>query len=150
MASTIKSPKDFYSGLMFVAFGLAAVLIGRDYPMGTAVRMGPGYFPTILGALLMIIGAVLAARSFARAGESLGGVALKSMFLVLGAVAFFAGLVNVIGLAAAVAGVVLISFMANAKVKPLELIGLTVALIALAVGVFVYGLSLPFKVWPGG
>ncbi len=42
MASAIRNPKDLYSGLLFMAFGLAAVIMGRDYPMGTAVRMGPG------------------------------------------------------------------------------------------------------------
>lgn len=149
MASALKSPKDFYSGLMFVAFGLAAVVIGRDYPMGTAVRMGSGYFPTILGGLLMLLGGIIAARGMLRAGESLGGIAVKAMLLVLGAVAFFAGVVNIIGLAASVAGVAIISSLANPKFRPLEVTILVIVLIALAVGVFAYGLSLPFKVWPG-
>lgn len=149
MASAIRGPKDFYSGLMFAAFGLAAVVIGRDYPMGTSVRMGPGYFPTILGALLMLLGGILVVRGWIRSGEPLGGVALRAMALVLGAIAFFAGLVNVIGLAAAVAGVAVISSLANPSVRPLELATLVVILIALAVGVFAYGLSLPFKIWPG-
>lgn len=149
MASALKSPKDFYSGLMFVAFGLAAVVIGRDYPMGTAVRMGSGYFPTILGGLLILLGGIITTRGMLRAGESLGGIALKAMVLVLGAVAFFAGVVNFIGLAASVAGVAIISSLANPKFRPTELTILVVVLIALAVGVFAYGLSLPFKVWPG-
>lgn len=148
MASTIRNPKDFYSGLMFAAFGLAAVVLGRDYPMGTALRMGSGYFPTVLGWLLMIMGGILVIRALIRPGEPIVGANLKSMLLILGAVAVFAGLVNVIGLICAVAAVVIISSLANDKVRWLEVTLLTVILIALGYVVFVKLLGLPFKVWP--
>ena len=52
--SLIRHPKDFYSGLIFIGFGLAAIIIGSNYAMGTAARMGPGYFPRILGILLQL------------------------------------------------------------------------------------------------
>jgi Tripartite tricarboxylate transporter TctB family len=148
MATTIKNPKDFYSGLLFATFGLAAIVIGRDYPMGTAVRMGPGYFPTILGGLLLMMGSIVALRSFAGRGTTLGGIALKALVLVLGAVSFFAGAIESLGLAVCVVAVVLISSLANDKFRPLELVALLVAMLGLAVGLFAYGLSLPFKVWP--
>lgn len=130
-----------------MAFGLAAVIIGRDYPMGTAVRMGPGYFPTILGWILIVMGAILVFRGVVTHGESIGGVAIKAMVLVLGAISFFAGAVDWLGLVVSVAAVVLISSLAN-RFKPVELAGLLLAMLALSVGLFGYGLSLPFKIWP--
>ena len=60
----IKNGKDFWAGLMFVGFGAAFVIIARDYPMGQALRMGPAYFPTVLGGLLVILGMATFVRSF--------------------------------------------------------------------------------------
>ena len=56
MSVRIRSPRDLFAGALFVSFGLCAVLVGRDYPMGTALRMGAGYFPFVLGALLLLLG----------------------------------------------------------------------------------------------
>lgn len=60
----IKNGKDFWAGLMFIGFGLAFVLIARNYPMGSAVRMGPAYFPTVLGGMLSVLGAMVLFRAF--------------------------------------------------------------------------------------
>ena len=60
----IKNGKDFWAGLMFVGAGLSFVLVSQNYPMGSAVRMGPAYFPTMLGGLLAILGAVVFIRAF--------------------------------------------------------------------------------------
>ena len=72
MPSFIRDPKDFWSGVIFVIFGLAAVIIGRDYSMGTAGRMGPAYFPTILGGLLVLIGSIGVVRSMFKSGGAIG------------------------------------------------------------------------------
>jgi hypothetical protein len=47
MALSIRHPKDFWTGVIYIAFGLAAIIIGRDYEMGTATKMGPAYFPIV-------------------------------------------------------------------------------------------------------
>jgi Tripartite tricarboxylate transporter TctB family len=60
----IKNGKDFWAGLMFAGAGLSFVLVSQNYPMGSAVRMGPAYFPTMLGGLLAILGAVVFIRAF--------------------------------------------------------------------------------------
>jgi len=60
----IKNGKDFWAGLMFVGSGVSFMLVSQNYPMGSAVRMGPAYFPTMLGGLLAILGAVIFARGF--------------------------------------------------------------------------------------
>jgi uncharacterized membrane protein (UPF0136 family) len=60
----IRNQKDFWAGLMFLAFGLGFAIVARNYQMGTAVRMGPAYFPTVLGGLMAVLGAIILARSF--------------------------------------------------------------------------------------
>jgi hypothetical protein len=60
----ITNGKDFWSGLMFIGFGLAFMFISRNYPMGSALRMGPAYFPTVLGGLMAVLGALVLIRSF--------------------------------------------------------------------------------------
>ena len=59
----IRHPKDFVAGLIFLAFGIAAIALSSGYPLGTAARMGPGYFPRILGILLVVLGAALTLRA---------------------------------------------------------------------------------------
>ena len=60
----IKNGKDFWAGTMFIGFGLVFILVALDYPMGSAVSMGPAYFPTVLGGLLAFVGAIVLFRSF--------------------------------------------------------------------------------------
>ena len=85
----ITHPKDFYAGLLFFLFGSAALLIAFQYPLGSAARMGPGYFPRVLGGIMMTLGAILAVRSFALKGDPIAPFAWKAIGLVLGGVAVF-------------------------------------------------------------
>ena len=66
----VRSPKDFVAGLMFIAVGIAAIVIASNYTLGTAARMGPGYFPRILGILMIVLGAILALRSLQAQGRA--------------------------------------------------------------------------------
>ena len=67
----IRAPKDFWSGLMFCGFAVAAILAARGYSLGTAGKMGPGYFPLLLGGVLGVLGLILVGRSLALDGEPL-------------------------------------------------------------------------------
>lgn len=60
----VTNGKDFWAGLMFIAFGLGFMVVARDYSMGSAVRMGPAYFPMVLGGMLAVLGAVIFLRAF--------------------------------------------------------------------------------------
>src|SRR2546425_13181410 len=60
----ITNGKDFWAGAMFIAFGLAFMIVAQNYAMGNAVRMGPAYFPTVLGGILAVLGAVVLLRAF--------------------------------------------------------------------------------------
>ena len=141
--------KDFFAGLLFIAFGALAVAIGRGYPLGSAARMGPGYFPVLVGSLLLLVGIVVAARGLSVKAEGVGRLAIKPLVLVLGAVLLFAATIEKLGLAVAILGVVVVGYLANTRRRPLELIVLALVLTAASVLIFYYGLKLPFKVWPG-
>lgn len=144
MQSRISSPKDFWTGLIYIAFGAAAAWIGSGYNMGTAGRMGPGYFPKVLAALLIILGVVSVVRSFISKGEPISDVAFKPLILLLLACALFGFLINRAGLIVALAALVLVSAAASKEFKfdKLALLGL-VALIAFCSMVFVKGLGIP-------
>jgi hypothetical protein len=133
---------------MFIGFGAAAVVIGRDYPMGSAMRMGPGYFPTILGALLALLGAAVLVRSLAGSPAPAPSFSLKALGLILASVAAFALTVERLGIIAAVVLVVLISSLASERFRWHEVLLLAGIMVAIAIGLFTKGLGLPFRLAP--
>jgi hypothetical protein len=143
MMTFIRSPKDFWSGVIFLLFGGAAVLIGRDYSMGSAGRMGPAYFPTILGSVLVLLGLAAIVRSTLRVGEAVEQFAIREIILVLSAVLLFGILVRGAGLLPAVLVLVLLSAYASNKFKLVPSLLLAVGLAVFAVLVFIKGLGLP-------
>jgi putative tricarboxylic transport membrane protein len=152
MSSFICSPKDFWSGVIFVIFGLAAVIIGQDYSMGTAGRMGPAYFPTILGALLTVTGLVSVVRSMVRSGEPVGKFVYKEVLLILASTVLFGLLVRGAGLALSIILLVLVSGYASVKFKAGPFLMVAVGMAVFCVLVFTYGLGLPmpmFGPWLG-
>ena len=91
----IKNGKDFWAGLMFIGFGLGFTLVAQNYPMGSAVRMGPAYFPTVLGGLLAVLGAMVFFRAFvSKFNEPLKVFTFRPLLLaasiVVGAATYFA------------------------------------------------------------
>ena len=93
-----RNAKDFWTGLIYIFFGSSAILIARDYGMGTAIKMGPAYFPTILGGLLLVIGAISVIRSFIVPGAAIGAFAFKGLVLVSVSVLVFGFVVRGAGL----------------------------------------------------
>jgi putative tricarboxylic transport membrane protein len=143
LSNLIRSPKDFWPGVIFVTAGLAAITIARDYVMGSTGRMGPAYFPTVLGGMLAILGAVCIARALVRSGEPIGRIAIRELGLILGATVMFGLLVRGAGLAVAILVLVMASGLASTRFKVAPYLGLAVALAAFCVLVFVKGLGLP-------
>ena len=148
MKVRIRSPRDFFAGVIFLLFGLCAVLMGRDYPMGTARQMGAGYFPVVLGALLVLFGSVISVRSLMVAGEKLEDIGLRPLLLVLLAIGAFAASVDSMGIVAATILMTVIGAAASPESRWREGVILTLALLGLSVGAFTYGLGLPFKLLP--
>jgi len=97
--SLIRIPKEFCAALIYLVIGLSTILIGRDYPMGTAFKMGPAYFSTLLAGLLSFIGLTSLIRSFLQKGEPIPAFAWKQLLLIVAATVVFGFLVRGAGLA---------------------------------------------------
>ncbi len=153
MAGVIRNPKDFWSGVIFVAVGVAAVGFGRNHPMGTAARMGPAYFPTVLGGLLTLIGLIAVIRSLASPGEPVGRLARGKAILVTASIVLFGLLLRPLGLAAAVFLLVLVSAYASRRFAWSPALSLAAALATFCSVAFVKLLGLPIPIlgtWFGG
>ncbi len=145
----IKSPKDFWAGLMFIGFGLFAALWAVfNYQMGSAVRMGPAYFPAVLGGLLVLLGLMVLVTSFAIDGPKVPTFHFKPLILISGACVAYGDLMKPLGLVGATAALVFIAAAGGHEFKWKEVTILYVLLIIFSVLVFVKGLTLPFPLWP--
>ena len=146
----ITHPKDFYAGLMFFTIGLIAMILAFGYPLGTSSRMGPGYFPRVLGGLLMFLGGLLAVLSFRETGGQIGHFAWKAIGLVLGAIVLFAATVNYVGLVIATVLLIFVSGYASKEFNWKESLISSIVLAAVSVGLFIVGLKLQFPIFPWG
>lgn len=147
MTPAIKSPRDFWTGIWYAVFGSATVLMGSEYGLGSATRMGPGYFPVMLGSLLVVIGIVSLIRSFLRDGEPIGKFALKQAALILGSVLLFGLLVRPAGLVIALMVLVVGSSFASEKFNFKAALLLSAGLVAFSSLVFVKGLGVPLPLF---
>jgi hypothetical protein len=145
----IRAPKDFWSGVMFCAFAAVGILTASGYSLGTAGKMGPGYFPLLLGGVLGMLGAILIARSLALDGEPLPRMQIVPLAVLAGAVCLFGVMIERFGLIAALAVLTLLSAWAGPQFRWKEAVALAVALTAFSIGVFVYALGLALPIWPG-
>ena len=113
MKIRIKNPKDFWLGAVYLLTGAYALRLGSDYPLGTAGRMGPGYFPAVIASLLIFFGVVSIVRSLVTTGGAIRIAAIKPLLLITGAVAAFGLLLNPLGLLVAMAVLILMSAAAS-------------------------------------
>ena len=144
----IRSPKDFWAGVLFVLTGVAAILIGSRYNLGTAARMGPGYFPRILGMLLIVLGGILALRAMRTNGPPIPAWRWRPTLVVLGSVVLFGLIVNRVGLALSTVILIVLASAASTELRWKEALVSGLLLAALAVGVFIIGLKLQLPIWP--
>ncbi len=155
----IKSQKDFAAGLMFMVVGGAFAWGATNYTVGQAARMGPGYFPLMLGIVLAIIGAFVLFESMVvdtEDGEPIGSIAWKPLCFIIGANLAFGVLlgglpsigVPAMGLIVAIIALTFIASMAGSEFKVKEVAILSVVLCVLSYLAFIKLLSLQFQVWP--
>jgi len=149
----IRSEKEFWAGLIYIFFGASAIIVGRDYAMGTAFRMGPAYFPTILGGLLVLIGVVAVIRSFVVAGAPIGRFAIRGLLFVSVSIFLFGFLVRGLGLAVALPVLVIVSAYASTKFRWGPMLIMAIGVMVFCVVLFLKGLGIPLPAlgpWLGG
>jgi putative tricarboxylic transport membrane protein len=144
----IRSPKDFWAGLIFIAIAGGFVLLAQQYRLGDLHRMGPAMFPTLVGALLAALGAVMAVRALALDGAAVPRFHARPIGVSLLAIVLFAVALQRLGLIPAIAVLVLVGAHAARDTRPRENLALAAAMIAFSVAVFVWLLGLPLPLWP--
>ncbi len=149
MRPALRASQDLWAGVLLIATGAAAALAARGYPFGTVRRMGPGYFPTVLGCLLVLFGVYFVVRGYRRGEPLRGGWPLRALVLLPLALTLFGVLMPRAGFIPALAVLVLGSASAGREFKLVEVLLLTAFLTLVAVAVFVWGLGLPYPLIVG-
>jgi len=155
----IKSQKDFFAGLMFMTVGVAFAWGATNYNIGEGARMGPGYFPLVLGILLAALGLAVIFEALVvetEDGEKIGAIAWKPLGYIIGANLAFGLLLGglpkfgipAMGLIAAIYALVFIASLAGDRFLPKEVAILATILAVFSYFAFVWLLKLQFPVWP--
>lgn len=149
----IRNPRDVLSGLLFIVLALLFAWQTQDLPMGTAVRMGPGYFPFLLSVLLGLLGLIVLVNGLRLDGEMPSGVAWRALIIITVAVVFFGFAVRPLGFLPALAISVFASTLASQLFRLTTALLITAVMTVFAWVVFIKGLGLPMPLlgpWLGG
>lgn len=155
----IKSQKDFFSGLMFLVVGVAFAWGATNYTIGEGARMGPGYFPLVLGCILALIGVFITFQALVvetEDGEKIGSIAWRPLFFIIAANVIFGIMIGGIpaiglpamGLIIGIFALVFVASLAGQEFRAKEVAILALALAVLSYVAFVWLLNLQFPVWP--
>jgi Tripartite tricarboxylate transporter TctB family len=145
----IRDNKDFWAGALLIAVGGGAALVARSYPMGTALRMGAGYFPLILSLMLAGFGLLLLAKSIRSTTKIEPGWSLRALVVLPLVLAAFGFLLERAGFIPAMAVLIFGSAAAGRDFRFIEVLALFVVLTALSTLVFIWGLGLPYPLIAG-
>ena len=149
MKLELRNNKDFWAGMMLIGIGAAAMFIARNYRFGSALRMGPGFFPTFLGGLLILFGVAIMATGLVRNEKIKERLSVRALILLPIALLLFGILMKLAGFIPALVALILVSAAAGSEFKLREVLLLTVALTFLSVALFIWGLGLPTSPDPG-
>ncbi len=140
-----RNPKDLWTGVLFIAVGLAAIIFIRGHQVGTAMRMGPAYFPTMLGLIQVLIGIAVIVRAFVRPGPPIGQFAIAKSALVLGAIVLFGMLLRGLGLIIAIIVIVVLSAYASKYFRwpTAAILAVGIAVCSAIVFVLLLGIPIP-------
>lgn len=141
--------RDFLAGLLFFVFGVLTIFFARDYPIGITARMGPGYFPMVLGGLLCLFGLVVMLRGLRLAEPVRGAWGWRPLALITLAIVMFGFTMEKLGLVPALVLMYFIAALAGREFRFGEVLLLALVMSAFAAGVFVYGLKLPYPLFGG-
>ena len=143
----LRNNKDFLAGLLFLALGVLTVFFARDYPMGSAARMGPAYFPMVLGGMLCLFGLYILIRGI-RSGEPVQGTwGWRPLGLITLAIVVFGFTMEKLGLVPALILLFFVAALAGREFRFKEVLLLAVLMSTFAAAVFVYGLKLPYPLF---
>jgi hypothetical protein len=140
------SIRNLIAAVLTILVGALALVEAAGYPMGTLLRMGPGYFPTVLGVLMIAFGAVLLVQSFRAEPAAPSNFVLRPVLMIPLGVILFAVLLERWGLAPAIIALVVVSSLSEPQIRPLRALALAAGMSALVYVVFILILRLPFAI----
>jgi hypothetical protein len=149
----IRNLQDLLCGLFFIALGALAIYLSRSYEMGTALQMGPGYFPTWLGGIMIGFGVLIGGLSFTIEGEAdqdlrLASWAMRPWLVLTATLVLFAVLMEAdFGFVPSVIVLIIGCALAHKDVHWMETILLSIGVTAATVAIFAYGLNLPYRLF---
>lgn len=132
-------------GAIFIALGLFFAYQSFTLEVGTAFRMGPGYFPLVLALILVLLGIIVLVQATRVEGEPIGPIAWRGMLLILPAPIFFGLTVRGLGFMPSIFFTALIASFASTRMKPLAALLLSAGVTLFSYAVFSKGLNLPFQ-----
>ena len=144
-----RNNRDFFGGLMYIVIGTIAILIARDYPFGSALRMGPGYFPTVLAGMMICFGVAIMAMGFKNGEKIKGNWSIRALIVLPISTAVFGWLMEEVGFIPAMLVLIPLAASAGREFKAIEIALLTVGLTILCTAMFIYGLGLPYPLIKG-
>ena len=141
--------KEFLSGVHFIGIGALGIFLAQDYPMGTALRMGPGYFPIVLSGILILMGIYCLVQGLLKPERMPHNWSLRALIILPIAMALFGILMEHAGFIPALIVLVFISAAAGREFKFLEVLLMAVGLTAGSWALFIWGLGLPYPLLVG-
>jgi hypothetical protein len=141
--------KRFLSGIMFIGIGAVAIWMARDYPMGSALRMGPGYFPIVLGGIVIAFGVWEIIIGVLKPDPVQGNWSLRALAILPISAVVFGVLMEKAGFIPALIALVIVSAFAGREFKLMEVVILAVGLTVVCTALFIYGLGLPYPLFQG-
>lgn len=149
MQFEIRKNRDFWCGVMLIVVGGVALFMAREYQMGTALRMGPGYFPVVLGALLILFGLYCIASGLRNKEKIEGNWSLRGLIVLPLSLVLFGLLMEYAGFVPALMVLIFGSALAGNEFKLVEVLLLSIGLTAFSVVLFIWGLGLPYPLLVG-
>lgn len=140
--------RDIVAGALFVLIGLAGLIGGAEYRVGTALDMGPGYIPRLLCWLMITLGFLIGAKGFVSGNQPIPRIHLRPLGFVVGSLFVFAVLLKPAGLLLASAASVVVASLAAQDRQLIHAVFLAAGLAAAAALIFVVALRLPFPLVP--
>lgn len=149
MKREVVNNKDFWAGMMLIGTGAASIFIARDYPLGSTLRMGPGYFPSLLGGILILFGIYILTMGLRSKEEIKGSWSLRALIVLPLSLVLFGVLMRHAGFLPALIVLIFGSAAAGREFKFREVLLLTGLLTLLSWAVFIWGLGLPYPLIKG-
>jgi len=144
-----RNNRDFFGGLMYIVTGAAGWWIARDYPFGSALRMGPGYFPTVLSWMMIAFGVAILIMGVKNNVKIAGNWSIRALIVLPLSTIAFGYMMEEVGFLPAMLVLIPFSAAAGREFKLVEIAMLTVGLTILCTAMFIYGLGLPYPLIKG-